>query len=67
MSKKVTVKKGAVVVPTHYVAGSPIGLTTGTRCVVREVSKEGRVRVERDDGRPGSWWLDTTSVRVFGA
>lgn len=67
MSKKPAHKKGAIVCPLHYVAGSPIGLTTGTRCVVREVSKEGRVRVERDDGRPGTWWLDNDNVRAFGA
>ena len=60
-------KVGTIVCPRWFVPGYPVGLTMDTRCVVREVRKrDKRVRVERDDGRQGSYWLDFEAVRIFG-
>jgi hypothetical protein len=59
------IKRGDVVVPLSFIPGSPIGLTSDTRCVVRETRTD-RVRVEREDGHAGSWWIDRTNVRRYG-
>lgn len=60
-------KPGVVVFPRWFVPGTPVGASVDTRLVVREVRKrDRRIRCERDDGRPGSWWLDTDAVRKQG-
>lgn len=56
---------GTVVTARWLVRGYCMSLGTDTRCIVREVSS-GRVRVERDDGREGSWWLNPEATLVFG-
>jgi len=56
-----------VVSPRWFIPGAPVGLSSDARVVVREVRKrDKRIRVERDDGRQGSWWLDFDSVRRPG-
>lgn len=61
------VRVGDVLLPRWFVPGFPVGLSVDARCVVREISKrEGRLRVERDDGREGSWWVDVDAMRRPG-
>lgn len=58
-------RKNQIVFTRWFVPGYPVGISTDTRLVVREVRKrDKRIRVERDDGREGSWWLDFDAVRT---
>ena len=60
-------KIGEIVLPRFYIAGNPTGLSVDTRSIVKEVRKDlKRLRVERDDGRLGSWWVDFGAVRKVG-
>lgn len=63
MAKQIKIKRGTIVTSLRFVPGYPVGLSSDTRCVVREILNR-RVRVERDDGREGSWWIDVTGVRT---
>lgn len=55
---------GKVLFTKRFIPGYPIGLCAETRCVVREIRKrECRMRVERDDGREGSWWVNFDDMR----
>lgn len=61
-------KVGDLVAPRWFVSGYPVGLPVDAMCRVAEVRrKDRRLRVERDDGRPGSWWLDFDATRLWGA
>jgi hypothetical protein len=61
------IKIGSIVVPRWFIMGIPVGVPSDTRCVVREIIKrDKRARVERDDGRGGSWWVDFDAIRHFG-
>lgn len=59
------IKIGTVVLPRWFIPGYPLGISADTAVVVREVKKD-RLRVERDDGRQGSWWVNLEAVRRFG-
>lgn len=62
-----TPRVGSVMLPRWFILGAPLGLSTDTRVVVREVRKrDKRARVERDDGRQGSWWVDFDALRTPG-
>ena len=56
---------GAIVCPTYFVPGYPIGAGVDTRCVVRQVQGS-RVRVAREDGRGAPLWIDADALRIFG-
>lgn len=58
-------KPGTVVCARWFTPGYPLALSVDTRCTVVE-RRDGRYRVEREDGRQGSWWMDRNSLRVFG-
>lgn len=60
---------GAVLLTRWFVPGYPCGIPTDARVVVRARragDRQGRYRVERDDGREGSWWVDGDSLRQQG-
>ena len=65
---------GSLVRARWFVEGYPVGLGTDTLCRVVEHKrhKHGngdyeRVRLERDDGREGSWWVNREGcVRLGG-
>jgi hypothetical protein len=58
---------GSIMVPRWFVPGYPLGIGSDTRVVVREVRKrDKRARVEREDGREGSWWVDCDALRAYG-
>lgn len=62
-------RKGTIVVPTHYVAAYPMGASVDTRLVVvsaTKVSGEWKYHCTRDDGREGTYWICADSLRVFG-
>ena len=54
----------------HFVPGYPVGLGVDTRTKVAEKMKVRgagvRLRLVRDDGREGSWWVDEENVRWEG-
>lgn len=59
---------GDVVSPRWFIPGPVVGLSVDARAVVRELRpRDRRARVERDDGRPGAWWVDFDALRPFGA
>jgi hypothetical protein len=67
MAAIITPRVGAIMMPRWFISGEPMGLSTDTRVVVREVRKrDQRARVERDDGRQGSWWVDFSALRAVG-
>jgi hypothetical protein len=73
-----TFKVGDVVKNLYFVLGplSPLGypmsLCRETRCKVEEVStfkprgqpKGERLKLVREDGQPGFWWVDASDVEV---
>lgn len=62
-----TLKPGDIVFPRWFIQGTPVGASTDTALVVREIVKrDKRARCERDDGRQGSWWVDFGHVRKQG-
>lgn len=64
---RVPFRVGDIVVSRWFKPGHPAGLSTDTRAVVREVRpRDKRMRVERDDGRQGSWWLSFDEARRYG-
>ena len=66
-SKIAVLKTGETVVPRWFIPGFPVGLTSDTWAVIREIRrKDKRARIERDDGRAGSWWVDFDAIRRLG-
>ena len=64
---KAKLKLGEIVVSRWFVPHPIVGLLPDTRTRVVEIrARDKRIRVERDDGRQGSWWLDMSAVRRFG-
>lgn len=67
MTKNNKFRIGDIVCPRWFIPGSVLGIGVDTRTVVREIHKrDKRLRVELDDGRQGSWWVDFDAVRHFG-
>ena len=50
----------------RYVTGYPVGLPTDSRVIVVDVSREGRIKVDREDGRAAGLWCDRDALRFPG-
>lgn len=60
-------KLGTIVAVNHFVPGNPVGVGQDVRLVIAEMAyNKKRLRLVRDDGREGTWWVDSSSVRVWG-
>ena len=64
---KAKFKLGEIVLPRFHVPHPILGLSPDTPTRIVEIrARDKRMRVERDDGQQGSWWLDMNMVRRSG-